>query len=51
MEQEQERCPSVCLNVQCELPKGHKNKHHNAGVFWTNSGAKRLNNDQKSEIK
>jgi hypothetical protein len=43
-----EKCKSVCGENHCELPDGHKGKHHEQGCTWTDGGAKRVNAELKA---
>ena len=50
MEKKSEKCPSVCGDLNCELPAGHKRKHRDAkdGTQfnqWTDGGAERVNKE------
>ncbi len=37
------KCESQCGSEQCELPLGHKGKHRDQGVSWSDAGAARVN--------
>ncbi len=43
------RCVSECGKHKCELHEGHKWKHRNGGVSWTDGGAKRVNAERAAE--
>jgi hypothetical protein len=35
-------CYGIVRDARCELKSGHKGKHRNGGVTWTDGGAERI---------
>jgi len=43
MDNECEKCESICGEERCQLPEGHRGKHRQGGCSWTDAGAARIN--------